>query len=118
MLLVNFVPKSNVFQMAEPINPINIDEISNCQSSESMINETRDSISAITIPLISSQPILAVSPNYILVDEYTKKRRRLIIIDNNLKKFFINLSRNETIIDTEWYEIEKKFFLLNIHLPS
>jgi len=77
-----------------------------------MIDKTRNSISAITIPLISSQPILAVSPNYILVDEYTKKRRRLIIIDDNLKKFFINLSINETIIDAVWYEIEKKFFLL------
>jgi hypothetical protein len=99
MLLVDFIPKSNVFQMTEPINPMNIDK-------------TRDSMSAITIPLKSLQPILAVSPNYILVDGYSKKRRQLIVIDDNLKRFCINLSINETIIDAVWYDIERKFFLL------
>jgi hypothetical protein len=74
--------------------------------------EESDSISTIKIPLISSQPILAVSPNYILVNEYTRKRKQLVLFDNNLQRFSIHSPIKEVIIDTLWYDIEKKFLLL------
>jgi hypothetical protein len=112
MSIVDVLQNSNVFQTTETVNPMDNEKPSNWQSLESMIDDTRDSISPITIPLVSSQPILAVSPKYILVNEYTKKRKRLIIIDDNLKRLFINSSITETIIDAVWYDIDKKFFLL------
>ena len=83
-------------------------EALNLQSSEAMIN----SISTTTIPLISYEPILAVSPNYIFVNEYTRKRNLMVLLDNNLKKVYEKSSINEAIIEALWYDIEKKFLLL------
>jgi hypothetical protein len=116
MLIVDILSKSNVFQIAQTINPMDktsdTNESSSLQLSELMIDDMSNSISTITIPLKSSQPILAVSSNSILVNEYTKKRNQLIVIDDNLNKFSIHSPITEPIIDVIWYEIKKRFFLL------
>jgi hypothetical protein len=82
------------------------------QSSESVINDTSNSISPIEIPLVSSQPILAVSSNSIFVNEETKKRKQLILINDHLQKFPTHSTITEIILDRLWYDIKKKFFLL------
>jgi hypothetical protein len=108
-LLTVSLPKSSVFQITETIQSmaeaIDDDELATR-------NDTSHSISPIEIPLIASQSILAVSPNYILANEYTKKRNRLVIIDDNLNRFSIRSPITDTIIDAVWYPIQKKFFLL------
>jgi len=116
MLIVDILSKSNVFQIVQTINPMDKtsdnNESSSLQLSELMIDDISNSISTITIPLKSSQPILAVSSNSILVNEYTKKRNQLIVIDDNLNKFSIHSPITEPIIDAVWYEIKQRFFLL------
>lgn len=91
---------------------MNNDKSSGWNSLKSTIDDNRDSFSSITIPLISSQPILAVSPKFILVNEYTRKRKRFIIINDSLGRFTIKSPITETIIDAVWYDNDEKFFLL------
>ena len=101
MSLVDFSSPSNVFKMTQTIDDV-----------QSMINDSSHSISPIKIPLISSQPILAVSPNSIFVNEHTEKRKQLILIDNHLQRSSTNSTITEIIIDTLWYDIKQKFLLL------
>lgn len=101
MVLVDNVLQSNELEITPVIEPMN-----------KSIDDTMDSISPIKIPLVSTQPILAVSPNYILVNEYTKKRRQLVFIDHKLQRFSVCSPITDIIIDAIWYHIEEKFFLL------
>jgi hypothetical protein len=94
MLIVDTLPQSNLSEITPTIDG------------------NSDSISPIDIPLTSSQPILAISPNYILVNEYTKKRNRLIFIDHKFQRSSIRSPITDLIIDALWYHIEEKFFLL------
>ncbi|CAF1373553.1 unnamed protein product [Rotaria sordida] len=110
MLIVNSLPQTHVIkQMTAPIDN---DKSSNLQVSESIIDNNHNSISAIKIPLVSSRPILAVSQNHILVNEYTNKRKRLVLINEHLQIDFINSPIKQNIIDALWNDVEKKFFLL------
>ncbi|CAF3053913.1 unnamed protein product [Rotaria sp. Silwood2] len=110
MLAVECLPKTHVIQsMAEIIDD---DESTNLKSSEQMIDNKHHSISAIKIPLASSQPILAISSNYILANESTNKRKRLILIDQHFQRYPMNCPITQDIIDALWYDAEQKFFLL------
>ncbi|CAF3670003.1 unnamed protein product [Rotaria sp. Silwood1] len=110
MLVVDCLPQTSVIQqMTETMDN---DKSSNIQMSKPMINDNHNSISTIEIPLLSLKPILAVSSNYILVNEYTKKKKQLILIDENCNRSSINYSITENIIDALWFDMEQKFFLL------
>jgi hypothetical protein len=79
------------------------------QSSESIIDDISNSILTIEISLASSQPILAVSPDNILLD--TKRKKQLVMIDHHLKKRFTLSPITEPVIDSLWYVIEQMFYI-------
>ena len=115
MLLVDALPQSDVLQITPTIKStyeINDKEPSNRSESQVIVDVTSYSISPTAIPLISNEPILAVSPNYILVNECTKKRKRLVTIDDKLQRFSVRSSITDVIIDALWYHIEQRFLLL------
>ena len=53
-----------------------------------------------------------MSPNYILVNECTNKRKRLVTIDDQCQRFSVRSPITDVIIDALWYHIEEKFLLL------
>ena len=70
------------------------------------------SISSTNIPLVSSRPLLAVSPNYILLDEYTKRSKQWILLDEQLQRTAIPCPMKDPVLDAIWCQVEEKFFLL------
>ena len=66
----------------------------------------------VRIPMVSSQPILAASREYILVNECTKRKNNLILIDDQLRLFSVHFAAHETIIDALWCDAIEKFLLL------
>ena len=111
MLVSSSVPELDRFRMIDTINN-NEKETFNLQASDPTTNDTSNSVSSIRIPLVRSQPILAVSPNYILVNEYKNKRKRWILIDYGPQGSTINVGIPNNVIDILWNNIEEKFFLL------
>ncbi|CAF1029821.1 unnamed protein product [Adineta steineri] len=75
-------------------------------------NDNLYSISTIEIPLKSSQPILTVSSNDIFVNEQTKRKNQLVLMNENLKKTFIESPIKEPIIGSLWYDKKQKLLLL------
>ncbi|CAF1390618.1 unnamed protein product, partial [Rotaria sordida] len=116
MIVAGLSPESNTIQTVNTIDrTVVIDEIIKLSrtSSQSMsINDNSSSITSIKIPLVSFEPILTSSPNYILVNEFTKKRNQLILIDDHLQKYFIRSSIKTTVIDALWYDNQQQFLLL------
>ncbi|CAF3271009.1 unnamed protein product [Rotaria socialis] len=90
----------------------NDDEYFSAESSAWMIDDNHHSISTIAITLKSFQSILTVSPKHILVNEDSNKRKRLILMDNNLKRYSTTSSITKDIIDAVWHSVEQKFLLL------
>ena len=66
----------------------------------------------IRIPMVSSQPILAVSPEYILVNECTQRKNNLVLVDDQLRQFAVRFAVSETILDALWCDAIEKFLLL------
>ncbi|UJR26693.1 hypothetical protein I4U23_008009 [Adineta vaga] len=117
MLLADFLPQSNSVQlpnnMAEAGQNNEFEKSSEISSSEvKPIEDEPYSISSIKIPLVSFQPILATSPEFLLVNENTKRRNTFIIFDQNFQKFEKRSFIKEPLLDGLWYEDEKKFLLL------
>lgn len=71
-----------------------------------------NSITPIKIPLVSFAPILATSPNFILVNEFTKRRNQLILFDQYLHKFSMRFSCKENPLDALWYDKQQCFLIL------
>ncbi|CAF0966764.1 unnamed protein product, partial [Rotaria sordida] len=116
MIVADLLPESNTIQTVNTMDrTLIIDEITKLSrtSPELMpMNDNSSSITSIKIPLVSFEPILASSPNYILVNEFTKRRNQLILIDDHLQKYFIRSSIKTTVIDALWYDNQQQFLLL------
>lgn len=71
-----------------------------------------DSIIPIKIPLVSFAPILAASPDFILVNEFTKRRNQLILLDQHFQRSNIRFASRQNPLNAIWYEKQKCFFIL------
>lgn len=128
MLLTEALPESSVTQSPDiMMKTIITDEIIKLPSPSSELKSNDDdvvvvvddddnhathSITAIKIPLVSFQPILATSPEYILANEVTKRRNQLVLFNKYWKKFTTRCFINETILDALWYGKQDCFLIL------
>ncbi|CAF2474267.1 unnamed protein product [Rotaria sp. Silwood2] len=116
MILAGLLPQSNIIPTVNTLDKtVIVDELTEISTTatESMsINDNSSSITPIKIPLVSFEPILATSPKYILVNEFTKKRNQLILVDDHLQKYTIRSSIRTTILDALWYDNQQQFLLL------
>lgn len=76
------------------------------------IHDQTNSITPIKIPLVSFAPILATSPNFILVNEFTKRRNQLILLDQHLQPLNIRFASKEKPLHAIWYDKQQCFFIL------
>ena len=76
------------------------------------IHHDNNSITPIKIPLVSFAPILATSPNFILVNEFTKRRNQLILLDQYFQRSNIRFSSKENPLHAIWYDKQQCFFIL------
>lgn len=116
MLLAEYLPQSNIMQISNTmIEKVIDDELAKLPpvSTESTFaDDNSRSITPIKIPLVSFEPMLATSPNYILVNEVTKKRNQLVVFDDNLEKFMIRFPKDKHILDALWYDKQQHFLIL------
>ncbi|CAF1124777.1 unnamed protein product [Rotaria sp. Silwood1] len=116
MILTGFLPESNIIQTSNTMDrTVIVDELTKLSTTSSQamsINDNSSSITPIKIPLVSFEPILATSPKYILVNEFTKRRNQLILVDDHLQKFIIRSSIKTTVLDALWYDNQQQFLLL------
>lgn len=70
------------------------------------------SISSMNIPLVSYQPVLAVSPKYILLNETTKRNKQWVLLDEHLRRTTVPCKMKDPVLDAAWCQVEEKFFLL------
>jgi len=116
MLLAEFLPQPNVTEVSNTMvrpgindEPMKLPAIS---SESTPINDDYSSITSIKIPLVSFEPILATSPNYILVNEFTKRKNQFVLFNDHLQKFITRSVINKPILDALWYEIGQQFLIL------
>jgi hypothetical protein len=76
------------------------------------IDDNSSSITPIKIPLVSFEPILATSPKYILVNEFTRRRNQLVLFDEHFQHFITRSYIKESLLDALWYDNQEKFLLL------
>ncbi|CAF3508507.1 unnamed protein product [Rotaria socialis] len=70
------------------------------------------SIAPIKIPLVSFEPILAASPNFILANEFTKRRNQFVLYDENLHKLTTRSLLRTPVLDALWYDHQQRFLIL------
>ncbi|CAF0857192.1 unnamed protein product [Didymodactylos carnosus] len=91
-------------------NPINNNQLVKCIGSSE-----RTTTSGLILPTIqnihTSEPILAVSNDYVLINERTRKRNQIIVYDEYLNYRSLKFPRKITIIETVHFS-ENKFLLL------
>ncbi|CAF2030343.1 unnamed protein product [Rotaria magnacalcarata] len=76
------------------------------------IDDNSSSIAPIKISLVSFEPILATSPNFILVNEFTKRRNQFIVYDENLHKLATRSLLRTRVLDALWYDHQQHFLIL------
>lgn len=111
-MLAEHSPQPNV----DP-TPTHIDRAVNYDEEKKVLSVTvhsdkTNSITPIKIPLVSFAPILATSPNLILVNEFTKRRNQLILIDSYLQRSFTRFPSGENPLDALWYDRQQCFLIL------
>jgi hypothetical protein len=111
MILAELLPQPNITQTNNPIvRTVMNDELMKPELMS--MDENASSITSIKIPLASSQPILATSSKYILVNEFTKRKKQFVLFNEHLEKWPIRSLIGPTILDALWYENQEKFLLL------
>ena len=112
MMFADLLSESNIIPISDVINKTAMtDELIQLPKSVPMDNKS-NSITTIKIPLVSLKPILATSPKYILVNEFTKKRNQLILFDDHLRKSIAHSTIRKSILDALWYDNQQCFLLL------
>jgi predicted O-linked N-acetylglucosamine transferase (SPINDLY family) len=116
MLLAEFLPQPNVTEVSNNMvrtvindEPMKLPAIS---SESTPINDNYSSITSIKIPLVSFEPILATSPNYILANEFTKRKNQFVLFNDHLQKFITRSVINKPILDALWYDNGQQFLIL------
>jgi hypothetical protein len=114
MILADCLPQSNIMQTSDTmVRIVIIDELEKLPIESTHIeDDDSSSITSIKIPLVSFEPILGTSPDYILVNEFTKRRNQFVLFDDQLQKFWMRSSIKEPLLDTLWYENQQNFLLL------
>lgn len=111
MMLTECLPQLNLVQASNTMSQTVIDDEDG--KVESMpINMNSNSLATIKIPLVSFQPILATSSNYILANECTKRRNQFVLFDDHFEKFTMRSFIKEPMLDALWYDKEKHFLIL------
>ncbi|CAF0731846.1 unnamed protein product [Adineta ricciae] len=119
MILADFIPQTTLLQLPNDMNDINpTDELTKLSTTSSSDIQTAEKepylISPIKIPLTSFQPLLAASPDFILTNECTRRRNRLVLIDNQLQTIEQRIPKTDALLDAIWYEKKQQFLLRTV----
>ncbi|CAF3742340.1 unnamed protein product [Adineta steineri] len=116
MILADCLPRSDVIQMSNTMDKTilieDLTKLSIIAPELTPIDDKPGSITPIKIPLVSFASILATSPKFILVNEFTKRKNQFILFDEHLQKSSKRSFIQQPIIDSLWYNKEEKFLLL------
>ncbi|CAF1009972.1 unnamed protein product [Adineta steineri] len=116
MILADCLPRSDVIQMSNTMDKTilieDLTKLSITSTELTPIDDKPGSITPIKIPLVSFASILATSPKFILVNEFTKRKNQFILFDEHLQKSSKRSFIQQPILDSLWYNKEEKFLLL------
>lgn len=116
MILADFIPQTSLLQLPNDTNEVTpIDELSKLPTASSSDIQPAEKepypITPIKIPLTSFQPLLAASFDFILTNECTKRRNKLVLIDNQLQLLEQYIPKTDPLADAIWYEKRQQFLL-------
>lgn len=113
MTLADLSPQPTAKQMADSLTGVVQTEELTKVYEAAPADEGPQPISSMKIPLVSSQPMLATSPTYILTNEHTKRRNQLVWFDEQLRRHSHRIYISEALLDGLWHEGGKRFLLLS-----
>lgn len=113
MLLAEPLPQSDITNVISTIPKTNEDMPIKQKVQEAEEEEENHNIfTSIKIPLVSFQPILAVSHTHIMVNEHTKKKKQLVFYDTEFNRSDVRYSIEENFLDALSYDKGQYFLIL------